>query len=131
MADSAAAPAAEVHRRVVDLTGAGRWTEALTLIDPGVIDHRGGTSGDHHGLAAWRQKWQHMYDGLRDVSVTIEQNVAAGDFSANRYTVRGTEAASGRGYEVTGIDMIRVRHGKIVEHWALLDVTAMRHQLSA
>lgn len=123
------ASAAEVHRRIVELTGAGRWAEALTLVDPDVLDHRGGTSGDHRGLAAWEQKWEHMYDGLRGVSVTIERNVASGGFSANRYTLRGTHAASGRSYEVTGLDMIRVQDGRIVEHWALLDLAAMQHQL--
>jgi predicted ester cyclase len=101
------------------------------LIDPDVLDHRGGTSGDHRGLTAWKDKWEHMYDGLRDVSVTIEHNVASGDFSANRYTLRGTHAASGRSYEVTGLDMIRVRDGRLAEHWALLDSAAMQHQLGA
>lgn len=128
---AAAASAADVHQRVVDLTSAGRWREALRLIAPDVVDHRGGVSGDHRGLAAWEQKWQHMFDGEQSVSVTIEQNVAAGDFSVNRYIVRGIDAASGRGYEVTGLDMIRVRAGQIVEHWALLDQSARQHQLSA
>jgi predicted ester cyclase len=128
--DRASTPA-EVHRRVVELGGAGRWTQALELIDVDVIDHRGGTLGDHRGLAVWKDKWEHMYDGLLDVSVTIENNVASGEFSANRYTFRATDAASGRDFEVTGLDMIRVRGGKLVEHWALLDSTAMRHQLTA
>ena len=121
--------AAEVHQRVVELVGAGRRREALTLIDPDVIDHRGGTSGDHCGLAAWEDKWDHMYDGLEDVSVTIECNVASGGYSANRYTLRGTHAASRRSYEVTGLDMIRVRDGKLAEHWALVDSAAIQHQL--
>jgi predicted ester cyclase len=110
---------------------AGGRAEALALIDADVIDHRGGVSGDHLGLAVWAQKWEHMYDGLEDVSVTIEQNVASGDFSVNRYTLRGTDAVSGRSYQVTGLDMVRVRDGKLVEHWALLDSSAMRHQLGA
>jgi ketosteroid isomerase-like protein len=123
--------AAAVHRRIVELSGAGRQAEALALIDPDAIDHRGGTLGDQIGAAAWKDKWEHMYDGLRDVSVTVEQNVASGDISTNRYTLRGTDVASGRSYEVTGLDMIRVRNGRIVEHWALLDSSAMRHQLGA
>jgi predicted ester cyclase len=94
-----------------------------------VLDHRGGTAGDHRGLAAWQQKWEHMYDGLRNVIATVEGNVAAGDFSANRYTMRGTDAASGHSFEITGLDMIRVRDGRLVEHWALLDSAAMAHQL--
>jgi len=71
-----------------------------------------------------------MYDGLRDVFATIEQNVATGDTSANRYTLRGTQADSGRGYEVQGLDMIRVRDGKLVEHWAIVDGAAMHEQLA-
>jgi ketosteroid isomerase-like protein len=55
----------------------------------------------------------------------------AGDVSASRYTLRGTDIASGRSYEVTGLDMIRVREGRLVEHWALLGSSAMRHQLGA
>jgi ketosteroid isomerase-like protein len=49
--------------------------------------------------------------------------------SLNRYTLRGTHTTSGRHYEILGLDMIRVRDGKIVEHWALLDSDAMRAQL--
>jgi predicted ester cyclase len=70
-----------------------------------------------------------MHDGLRDVSMTIEHNVSSGDVSVNRYTFRCISTASGRGCEVTGIDMVRVRDGQLVEHWALLDSTAMRNQL--
>lgn len=126
-----AASAAEVHRRIVELWGAGQQAEALTLIAPDAIDHRGGTSGDHIGPAAWKDKWDHMHDDLRDISLTIERNVTSGDFSVNRYTFRGTHTASGRRVEVTGIDMVRARDGKLAEHWALLDSAAMRHQLGA
>jgi len=122
---------AGVHRRIVALASAGQRAEALALIDPDVIDHRGGVSGDHRGLAAWKDKWEHMYDGLQDVSLTVEQTVASGDFSVNRYTLRGTHTASGRRCEVTGLDMVLVRDGRLAEHWALLDSTAMRHQLGA
>jgi ketosteroid isomerase-like protein len=124
----------EVHRRVVamyDEVLAGRLDEALALIDPDVIDHRGGSSGDHHGIGAWRRKWESFGEGgpFHDVSVTVEQNVVAGDTSVNRYTTRGTHTASGRRYEVLGMDMVRVRNGRIIEHWALRDSDAIRHQL--
>jgi predicted SnoaL-like aldol condensation-catalyzing enzyme len=119
------ASAAEVHRRIIELSNAGRHEEALALIHADAVDHRGGAIGDHRGVAAWQEKWERM----DDVQLKIEGNVASGDFSVNRYTVRGTHTASGRPYEVTGIDMVRVRDGKIVEHWALLDSAGMRHQL--
>lgn len=125
--------AGEIHRRVVEMYDevlAGRTDEALALIDPDIVDHRGGSSGDHHGIDAWRRKWETLGDhGFHDVSVTIEQNVTAGDTSVNRYTSRGTHTATGRRYEVLGMDMVRVRDGRIVEHWAVRDSDAVRHQL--
>jgi ketosteroid isomerase-like protein len=129
---------AGVHRRLVEmfpeLLATGQFDAGLVLIDEDVIDHRGGALGDHRGRAAWRQKWEQMAAGgygVTDTSVTVEQNVASGDTSVNRYTSRGTDAATGRRYEVTSMDMIRVRDGRIVEHWALQDSSAIRHQLSA
>ncbi|MCK2221022.1 ester cyclase [Actinomadura sp. ATCC 31491] len=129
--------AGEVHRRVVELYPevlAGRgMEEALGYIDPDVVDHRGGTEGDHHGIGAWREKWERMVTGggggFHDVSVVIERNVATDDLSANVYLSRGTHTATGRRYEVRGLDMVRVRDGRIVEHWAVRDAVAMRHQL--
>ena len=124
---------AEVHRQVVEKyeeIRAGRLDEALSLIDPDVIDHRGGLEGDYRGIDAWRQKWERMGSSeFHDVSVSIEQNVESGDTSVNRYTSRGTHTATGRRYEVLSMDMVRVRNGRIVEHWALRDQVAMAHQL--
>ncbi|WP_059007714.1 ester cyclase [Streptomyces specialis] len=132
--DATHAGPGEIHRRCVESYAQvleGRLEDALELIDPEVVDHRGGTQGDHRGRDAWRQKWEQASAGgaFQDVSVTIEQNVVSGDTSVNRYTVRGTHTDSGRRYEVLGLDMVCVRNGRIVEHWALLDADAMRDQL--
>jgi predicted ester cyclase len=121
---------AEVHRRIVEAVNAGRYNDGLALIDPNVLDHRGGSSGDHRGIDAWRDKWEHMYDGFHDASATIEHNVEAGNTSVNRYTLRATHTATSRSYEIQGLDMVRVRNGKLVEHWAFADMAAMRYQLS-
>jgi len=132
--DTGHAGPGEIHRRIVESYAQvleGRLEDALTLVDPEVVDHRGGTEGDHRGRNAWREKWERVSAGsaFHDVSVTIEQNVVSGDTSVNRYTSRGTHTASGRRYEIFGMDMVRVRNGRIVEHWALRDADAMRNQL--
>jgi predicted ester cyclase len=134
MSESGSSPfePAVVHARVVALYPdivAGKLDAALDLIDPDVVDHRGGVDGDVHGLAAWRTKWEHLGDGFHDLSATVEQTLAAGDTSVNRYTLRGTRDGSGRSYAISGMDMVRVRDGRIVEHWAFGDWTAMAAQL--
>ena len=111
---------AQVHGKIVALYQTGRFDEALELIDPDVVDHRGGRQGTHRGIDAWRAKWAAMAGG--DLTVTVEQNVTQGEISVNRYTVRGP------GYAVAGLDMVRVRDGRIVEHWAVLDTDAIAHQ---
>lgn len=111
----------EVHHRLVELWTAGRFEEGLRLIDDDVVDHRGGTAGDHHGIDAWRAKWAQK----PDAAVRIEQNVAEGEFSVNRYL------SSGPGYAVTSMDMVRVRDDRVVEHWALMDLAARAAQVSA
>jgi ketosteroid isomerase-like protein len=119
----------DVHRRIVEAVNAGRYEDGLALVDPDVLDHRGGSTGDHRGIEAWRAKWEHMYDGFQNPSATIEHNVESGDTSVNRYTLRATHIATGRSYEILGLDMVRVRDGRLVEHWAYPDMVAMRHQL--
>jgi ketosteroid isomerase-like protein len=127
--------AAGVHRRLLELYPAvvagTSLDEAMELIDPDVVDHRGGLDGDHHGRDAWRTKWEALSEGgFRDLSATVEHNVATADTSVNRYTLRGTHTASGCRYEIGGLDMIRVQGGRIVEHWAFGDWDLMRHQLA-
>jgi predicted ester cyclase len=118
---------AEVHRLTVELYNSGRGGEGMAYVDPDVIDHL--SEGDAHGIDAWVANRKDWATGFHDASATIEQNVATGEYSTNRYILRGTHTATGRRYEVLGMDMIRVRDGRIVEHWALLDQPAMRRQL--
>lgn len=128
--------ASTVHRLLLEKYGdvlEGRLDDALQLIDPDVVDHRGGSAGDHHGIDAWRKKWEGFATGeagFHDVSVVVQQNVASQDTSVNRYLSSGTQTATGRSYAVALMDMIKVRDGRVIEHWAIQDQDAVRHQLS-
>jgi predicted ester cyclase len=125
-----ASEAGRVHLQIFELTGDGRIEDALDLVDADVIDHRGGAVGTVYGIAAWSEKWNQMYRGSTNFSVRFESNISSGDQSANRYTFRGTDPATGRTYEVLSLDVIRVRNGKMIEHWGLLDHLSVQHQLS-
>jgi len=71
-----------------------------------------------------------------DVRFTVEDQIADGDLLANRFTVRGTHQGefmgippTGKQATVSGIDMIRVRDGKVVEHWVQMDQMGLMQQL--
>lgn len=72
-----------------------------------------------------------------DVQVTIEDLVTEGDEVVVRWTLRGTHdgelrggiPATGRGVEVSGITISRIRNGKVVESWGNYDLLGMLQQL--
>ena len=66
----------------------------------------------------------------------IHQLIASDDKVAIRSTFRGTHdgdfmgiPATGKTVEVGGIDIVRVRDGKFVEHWGLFDAMGLMQQL--
>jgi predicted ester cyclase len=71
------------------------------------------------------------------VTVEIDELVADGDRVAVATTFTGTHsgelmgmAPTGRTVSVTGIDIVRVADGQIVEHRGLTDIVGLMRQLS-
>jgi predicted ester cyclase len=76
----------------------------------------------------WRRKWEHMRAGCPDMEVITERSVENGEWVANRYTIRGTHTGdffgqppTGERFETRGMDMVRVRDGQLIEHWAFAE----------
>ncbi len=73
-----------------------------------------------------------------DIHGTIEDTVAEGDKVAVRWTWRGTHkgdfigiAATGKEVTITGICILHIVGGKIVEEWGEMDNLGMMQQLGA
>ena len=73
-----------------------------------------------------------------DRSFVVEDMIAEGDKVSARFTMRGTHngelrgiAPSGREVTMTGIDMIRLAEGKMVEDRVEVDQLGMMQQLGA
>ncbi|HEX7182247.1 MAG TPA: ester cyclase [Thermoanaerobaculia bacterium] len=73
-----------------------------------------------------------------EIRVTVEQMMAEGDTVAVRWTARGRNTgdllglpATGRETVTTGIDMLRIAGGKVVEGWVSWDVLSLLEQLAA
>jgi predicted ester cyclase len=74
--------------------------------------------------------------GFPDIKTSIDDIVASGDMVAYRMTVSGTDtgeflgiAPTGRVVRVTAFGWVRVRDGKIAEHWGLIDELGILDQI--
>jgi predicted ester cyclase len=93
---------------------------ALLFIAPESLDQ-----GERVTREDWRRKWESMRDACPDLEIVTEQAVAEGEWIAHRYLLRGTHTGdlfgrppTGAPFETRGLDMVRVRDGLLVEHWA-------------
>jgi predicted ester cyclase len=83
-----------------------------------------------------------LWAAVPDVSWTMEQLVAEGDWVAVRSTMRGTHTgdfahptfgsapASGMAIDMTYMDHYRIADGRIAEAWEVRDALALLQQLS-
>jgi len=77
-------------------------------------------------------------DGMPGYTYEIHDQIAQGDFVVNRITWRGIHSgnlagvpATGRSIELRGINMFRVKDGRVVEQWAELDMLGLLQQIGA
>ena len=97
----------------------GDFEAALLLIAPQSLDQ-----GERVTREDWRRKWESMRAASPDLEIFTEQSVEEGEWIAHRY-LRGTHTGdffgqppTGAPFEARGLDMVRVRDGQLVEHWA-------------
>jgi len=111
------------------------------------IDEMFAVDGVAHGLSDEPGKRMKGPDDFRpfhgifrgafpDIEVVVEDTIAEGDLVAARCSVRGKHtgdhlgvAASNAPVEFTGMTIVRVKDGKIVEAWNNFDFLAMNRQI--
>jgi len=112
------------------------------------IDEMFAEDGIAHGLAEggeamrgatdFKPFYRKFRSAFPDIEVVVEDTVTEGDKVAARCTVRGKHQSDSLGFaatqqpmEITGITIVRVRDGKIVEAWNNFDFMSMFKQLGA
>ncbi|KQX68426.1 MULTISPECIES: ester cyclase [unclassified Streptomyces] len=113
------------------------------LIAPDAVIHLPGTAGDAEhppgtprDREGWLGVWQFTQAFFPDMTATVQDIVQTGDLVATRCVARGTHSIefmgvppTGRPFEMTMLNMSRVRDGRIVEHWTISDNVTMLAQL--
>jgi steroid delta-isomerase-like uncharacterized protein len=101
----------------------------------GLSDESGGPL---RGPADFRIFHAKFREAFPDIVVTVEDTIAEGDKVAARCSVRGKHTGDTLGFaatqahmEITGIVIVRVKDGKVVEAWNNFDFMTMYKQLGA
>jgi steroid delta-isomerase-like uncharacterized protein len=76
------------------------------------------------------------HQAFPDMAVTIDDIVSEGDKAVAHYTIRGTNSGdlmgmppTGKAAEITGISMLRLANGQVVEEFSLADMMGLFQQL--
>lgn len=91
-----------------------------------------------HGPEGTKQLHVDFFSAFPDFRTVVEDLVAEGDRVAVRYTAYATHLHSFRGVpptgkplSITGMSILRVADGKIVEEWAMPDIMSLLQQIDA
>lgn len=124
-----------VRRLVEDGFNKGNLQILEELSAPDFINHNA-PPGFPPTREGWRQATAMFRAAFPDVHVHIEDEIAEGDRVTGRFTAHGTHQgelmgipATGKEVNVTGIYILRLADGKIVERWEEADMMGLMQQL--
>ena len=101
-------------------------------VDPDFIENQ---FGHKPTIAGMKADFQFLYCAFPDYRLTIDDMVADGDRIWLRMTCTGTNEGgfmgppNGRAFKITVMDVLRLKDGKVVEHWGVPDRFAVMTQL--
>lgn len=128
---------AVVRRWAEELWNQGNLAVADEIYGPQVLIHEPERdTPDRGGPMMVKQRHGWLISALPDFQITIEDLLAEGDKVMVRWTGRGTHQGellgvppTGKQVTVSGINVMRIEDGKIVERWGITDDLDMLHQL--
>lgn len=113
----------------------GRLTVIDELVSEAFVEHEE-IPTDADGRDGLREMFQALHAAFSDFAMNIEDMVAEGDKVFVRATMQGIQrgefigiASQGKPMLVPVADVLRFEHGKIVEHWGVMDTGQLMQQL--
>ena len=128
----------EIARRILEGPWQGKLDEVLELVGDDYVGHVPGVPEPIRGQDGFRGFASSYLAAFPDGTITIEDQIAEGEFVATRWTGRGTNTGelmgmppTGKEVTVEGITYSRVADGKAHEAWLIWDTLSMLQQLGA
>lgn len=128
-----------IVRKFIDEAFNGGRLEAIdALLSPDFVEHQALGPGGPTGRDAPRAIVSSLRRAFSDFHLDVEDAASSGDTVWLRLRGTGTHdgpfmgrAPTGKRMSITVIDVMRLRDGKIVEHWGVADRLAALGQLDA
>ena len=105
------------------------------VVANGLTDAEGNTV---RGIEAYKNLFRAFVSAYPDIKITVEDTICEGDKMVARCRVSGTHAGEGLGVapnnqpvEFSGIAIVKLKDGKIVEAWNEFDFMKMYSQIGA
>ncbi len=128
-----------IARRMYEAFGqavsTGNWAALDAVLAADAIDHNP-VPGQGPGLEGVKQVFAVFAAGFPDLHFTVEDMIAEGDKVVSRLTMHGTHrgdfqgiAPTGKSITQTGIDILRLAGGKVIERWGEFDNLGLMQQL--
>jgi predicted SnoaL-like aldol condensation-catalyzing enzyme len=128
-----------IVRQLVDEIQNGHDLERMpAYFEPNFVNHLDEAGPDSPLTSVERAQamFQGMFAAFPDLRVTILDQLAEGDRVVTHKLFEGTHQGAFMGVPPTGqpirfavIDILRLRDGKVVEHWAMQDRLSLMQQL--
>ena len=127
------------HRWFEEVWNKGRAEAIDEMFAVDGIAHGLGEAGvDVEGPAGFKPFFEKLRGAFPEFVLTIEDTIAEDDKVAARWTVQLTHEgdqlgipATGRQATVTGISIVRIKDGKIIEAWNNWDIFGLMQQIGA
>ena len=128
---------ADENQRICDALFPAAWNDGdFTLVDqhisPDVVDH----FDNSQGIDAFKGVIGMFKEAFPDLNLTVEDSIASGDKVVHRWSMTGTNEGAlmgipptGKQLTWTGITIVRMEDGMIVERWANVDILAILQQM--
>ena len=123
-----------VRRFVDEIFVRGLTGSVDELLADDFVSHTWRSTGD--GRADLKRAIDRLSTVLADADFVVEDMIAEGDRVAVRVTARAMQvgellgvAPSGKSYSIGEIHILRIRDGRMVEHWHQYDQVGMMRQL--
>jgi len=113
----------------------GNWAALDDVLAANAVDHNP-VPGQEPGLAGIKHVFEAFRTAFPDLRFSVEDMIAEGEQVVSRLTMHGTHQGdfqgippTGKAVTQTGIDILRLAGGKVIERWGEFDNLGLMQQL--